>query len=100
MSLVSKSCPARVTEGDIFDDARENLKAAIEVLLEANRVGEKEMRRGLTGLKNGRKHRVKPSDRSQLLLDRIRRRRERIQDRVGVLEGTARIIREERESRS
>jgi hypothetical protein len=57
------------------------------------------MRRGIKRVMNGNKLKVKPSDRSQLLLDRIRHRREQIQDRVGVLEDSARLIRQERESR-
>ncbi len=57
------------------------------------------MRRGIKRVTNGKKLKVKPSDRSQVLLDRIRHRREQIQDRVGVLEDSARLIRQERESR-
>ena len=57
------------------------------------------MRRGIERVRNGNKLKVKPSDRSQVLLDRIRHRREQIQDRVGVLEDSARLIQQERESR-
>jgi len=57
------------------------------------------MRRGIKRVTNGNKLKVKPSDRSQVLLDRIRHRREQIQDRVGVLEDSARLIQQERESR-
>jgi len=57
------------------------------------------MRRGIKRVTNGNKLQVKPSDRSQVLLDRIRHRREQIQDRVGVFEDSARLIQQERESR-
>ena len=54
------------------------------------------MRRGIKRVTNGNKLKVKPSDRSQVLLDRIRHRREQIQHRVGVLEDSARLERESR----
>jgi len=57
------------------------------------------MRRGIKRVTNGNKLQVKTSDRRHVLLDRVRHRREQIQDRVGVFEDSARLIQQERESR-
>jgi len=48
---------------------------------------------------NGRKMKAKTADRSHVLLDRIRRRREQIRQRTGLLADSAELIREERERR-
>ena len=57
------------------------------------------MRRSAKRATNGRKTKAKPSDRSQALLERIRRRREQIRERVGVLTDSSELIREERDRR-
>ena len=48
---------------------------------------------------SGRKKKAKLPERSQALLDRIRRRREQIRERVGVLSDSCELIREERDRR-
>jgi len=53
------------------------------------------MRRAAKRATNGRKTKAKPSHRSQALLERIRRRREQIRERVGVLTDSSELIREE-----
>ena len=57
------------------------------------------MRRANKQVVNGRKRKAKLSERSQALLERIRRRREQIRDRVGVLSDSSELIREERDRR-
>jgi hypothetical protein len=57
------------------------------------------MRRAAKQVTNGRKTKAKLSDRSRALLERIRRRREQIRERVGLLSDSSELIREERESR-
>ena len=47
----------------------------------------------------GRKTKAKLSDRSQALLERIRRRREQIRSRVGLLSDSSELNREERDRR-
>jgi len=56
------------------------------------------MRRA-TKVANGRKTKPKLSDRSQALVERIRRRRDRIRDRVGLLSDSSELIRKERDRR-
>jgi hypothetical protein len=56
------------------------------------------MRRATKQVVNRRKAKAKLSDR-QALLERIRRRREQIRDRVGVLSDSSELIREERDRR-
>jgi hypothetical protein len=48
---------------------------------------------------SARKKKAKLPERSQALLDRIRRRREQIRERVGVLSDSSELIREERDRR-
>ena len=48
---------------------------------------------------SGRKKKAKLPERSQALLDRIRRRRKQIRERVGVLSDSCELIREERDRR-
>ncbi len=57
------------------------------------------MRRATKQAANGRKTKAKLSDRSQALLERIRRRREQIRERVGLLSDSSELIREERDRR-
>jgi hypothetical protein len=57
------------------------------------------MRRAAKQVVNGRKKKAKLPERSQALLDRIRRRREQIRERVGVLSDSCELIREERDRR-
>jgi len=57
------------------------------------------MRRAAKRATTVRKTKAKPSDRSQALLERIRRRREQIRERVGVLTDSSELIREERDRR-
>jgi hypothetical protein len=57
------------------------------------------MRRATKQVASGKKSRAKLSDRSQALLERIRRRREQIRDRVGLLSDSSELIREERDRR-
>jgi hypothetical protein len=52
-----------------------------------------------TKVVNGRKKKAKLPERSRALLDRIRRRREQIRERVGVLSDSCELIREERDRR-
>ena len=58
-----------------------------------------EMRRATKQVAGGRKTKAKLSDRSQALLERIRRRREQIRERVGLLSDSSELIREERDRR-
>ncbi len=46
---------------------------------------------------NGKKGRVRISDRTRKLVDRIRQRREQIRRRVGILPNSAELIRQDRE---
>jgi hypothetical protein len=48
---------------------------------------------------NGKKRKAKLSERSQALLDRIRRRREEIRARTGLLSDSSELIRKERDRR-
>jgi hypothetical protein len=57
------------------------------------------MSRAAKRVANGKRTKTKLSERSQSLLDRIRRRREQIRERAGVLSNTSELIREERERR-
>ena len=57
------------------------------------------MRRTTKQVASGGKVRAKLSDRSQALLERIRRRREQIRERVGLLSDSSELIREERDRR-
>lgn len=57
------------------------------------------MRRVAKQVTNGRKAKPKLSDRSRALLERIRRRREQIRERVGLLSDSSDLIREERDRR-
>ena len=57
------------------------------------------MRRATKQVASGRKAKAKLSDRSQALPERIRRRREQIRDRVGLLSDSSELIREERDRR-
>jgi len=57
------------------------------------------MRRTTKQVASGRKAKAKLSDRSQALLERIRRRREQIRERVGLLSDSSELIREERDRR-
>jgi hypothetical protein len=57
------------------------------------------MRRATKQVLNGRKKKAKLPDRSQALLERIRRRREQIRERVGLLSDSSELIREERDRR-
>ncbi len=57
------------------------------------------MRRTTKRAVNGKKTKAKLPDRSQALLERIRRRREQIRDRVGLLSDSSELIREERDRR-
>jgi len=56
------------------------------------------MRRATKQVASGKK-KAKLSDRSQALIERIRRRREQIRDRVGLLSDSSELIREERDRR-
>jgi len=56
------------------------------------------MRRPAKRASDGRKAKAR-TDRGQVLIERIRRRREQIRERVGVLQDSAELIREERERR-
>jgi hypothetical protein len=55
------------------------------------------MRRTTKPVTNGRKGKIQVSDRTRRLVDRIRQRREQIQQRVGVLPNSAELIRQDRE---
>jgi len=57
------------------------------------------MRRATKRSVSGRKRKAKLSERSQVLLERIRRRREQIRERVGLLSDSSELIREERDRR-
>ncbi len=57
------------------------------------------MPRATKQVAGGRKKKAKLPERSQALLDRIRRRREQIRERVGVLSDSCELIREERDRR-
>ena len=57
------------------------------------------MRRATKQVVSRRKTKAKLPDRSQALLERIRRRREQIRDRVGLLSDSSELIREERDRR-
>jgi hypothetical protein len=57
------------------------------------------MRRAVKAAANGKRTKAKLSERSQALLDRIRRRREEIRARVGVLSDSTELIRKERDRR-
>jgi hypothetical protein len=57
------------------------------------------MRRAAKQVTNGRKTKTKRSDRSQALFERIRRRREQIRERVGLLSDSSELIRKERDRR-
>jgi hypothetical protein len=57
------------------------------------------MRRAAKQVTNGRKTKAKRSDRSQALFERIRRRREQIRERVGLLSDSSELIRKERDRR-
>jgi hypothetical protein len=57
------------------------------------------MRKATKPMSSGRKTKAKLPDRSQALLERIRRRREQIRGRVGLLSDSSELIREERERR-
>jgi hypothetical protein len=57
------------------------------------------MRKTAKQASNGKKTKPKLSERSQALLNRIRRRREQIGQRVGVLSDSSELIREERDRR-
>jgi hypothetical protein len=57
------------------------------------------MRRAAKQVTNGRKTKAKLSDRSQALFERIRRRREQIRERVGLLSDSSELIRKERDRR-
>jgi len=57
------------------------------------------MRKATKQAASGKKTKAKLSDRSQALLERIRRRREQIRDRVGLLSDSSELIREERDRR-
>ena len=57
------------------------------------------MSRAAKRVNNGKKTKVKLSERSQALVERIRRRREQIRERVGVLSESSELIRKEREHR-
>jgi hypothetical protein len=57
------------------------------------------MRKGAKTAANGRKTQARLSERSQALLERIRRRREEIRARVGLLSDSSELIREERDRR-
>jgi hypothetical protein len=57
------------------------------------------MRRVAKQVTNGRKAKAKLSGRSRALLERIRRRREQIRERVGLLSDSSELIREERDRR-
>jgi hypothetical protein len=57
------------------------------------------MRKATKRVTSGKKSKSEISDRSQALLDRIRRRREQIRERVGLLSDSSELIREERERR-
>ncbi len=57
------------------------------------------MRKAAKAATNGKKTKAKVSERSQALLERIRRRREEIRERVGMLSDSAELIREERDRR-
>jgi hypothetical protein len=57
------------------------------------------MRRATKQAVNGRKRKAKLSERSQALLERIRRRREQIREQVGVLSDSCELIRKERDRR-
>jgi hypothetical protein len=57
------------------------------------------MRRATKTTANGKKTKAKVSERSQALLDRIRRRREEIRARVGLLSDSSELIRAERDRR-
>jgi molybdenum-dependent DNA-binding transcriptional regulator ModE len=56
------------------------------------------MRRAVAAA-NGKKTKAKLSERGQALLDRIRRRREEIRARVGLLSDSFELIRKERDRR-
>jgi len=57
------------------------------------------MRRAAKQVTNGRKTKAKLSDRGRALLERTRRRREQIRERVGLLSDSSELIREERARR-
>jgi len=57
------------------------------------------MRRAAKRVTNGRKTKAKLSDRSRVLFERIRRRREQIRARTGLLSDSSELIREERDRR-
>lgn len=57
------------------------------------------MRRTTKQVVSGRKTKTKLPERSQALLERIRRRREQIRDRVGLLSDSSELIRQERDRR-
>lgn len=57
------------------------------------------MRRATKQVANGKRTKAKLSDRSQALLERIRRRREQIRNRMGELSESSELIREERDRR-
>jgi hypothetical protein len=61
--------------------------------------GEEYMHRAAKTATNGKRTKVKVSERGQALLERIRRRREEIRERVGVLSDSVELIREERNRR-
>ena len=55
------------------------------------------MRRATKQVTNGKKTKPKLSDRGKALFERIRRRREQIKQRVGLLSDSGELIREERD---
>jgi hypothetical protein len=57
------------------------------------------MRRAVKAAANGKRTKAKLAERSQALLDRIRRRREEIRARLGLLSDSSELIREERDRR-
>lgn len=57
------------------------------------------MGRTIKRLANGKRGKAEVPGRSKALLDRIRRRREQIRKRVGLLSDSSELIREEREHR-
>jgi hypothetical protein len=57
------------------------------------------MRKAAKAATNGKRTKAKLSERSQVLLERIRRRREEIRARVGVLSDSSDLIRQERDRR-
>ena len=57
------------------------------------------MRRAVKAAANGKKTKAKMAERSQALLERIRRRREEIRARVGMRSDSSELIKEERDRR-